>query len=82
MMQVIGYQIETTDGQVGKVEDFAISAERPQVECLVVHAGNWLDGRMVKLPAEEVKEIDWTDRVLRVRGTRAEIQHLPEYRPA
>jgi hypothetical protein len=82
MMQVIGYHVETADGEAGKVEDFAISAEQPEVDFLVVHTGNWLGGRMVKVPVRQVTEINWLDRVVRVRGARSEIENLPEYNSA
>jgi sporulation protein YlmC with PRC-barrel domain len=44
---LIGYSIEATDGEIGKVEDFYFDDETWTIRYLVVETGGWLSGRKV-----------------------------------
>jgi sporulation protein YlmC with PRC-barrel domain len=47
---LIGYSIEATDGEIGKVVDFYFDDETWTIRYMIVKTGNWLSGRKVLIP--------------------------------
>ncbi|GAA2437833.1 PRC-barrel domain containing protein [Streptomyces lavendulocolor] len=76
--QLVGYDVEATDGRIGKVDEHTVEAGSAH---LLVDTGPWILGRRVLLPAGTVTEIDLETFTVRVDRTRDEIKNAPEYRP-
>ncbi|MFF8288696.1 PRC-barrel domain-containing protein [Streptomyces sp. NPDC016309] len=77
--QLEGYEVEATDGSIGKVDRHSGAAGSA---CLVVDTGPWIFGRRVLLPAGTVTEIDLEEHIVRVDRTREQIDNAPGFDPA
>ncbi|MEU7477009.1 PRC-barrel domain containing protein [Lentzea sp. NPDC042327] len=73
---LIGYEVEATDGSIGKVHDD--NAEVPG-DCLLVDTGPWIFGHKVVLPVGTVRRVDHDERKVWVDRTRQQIKDAPEY---
>jgi len=81
--EVINYNINATDGNIGHVEDFLVDDESWVIRYLVVDTNNWLPGgRKVILALNWVKDILWPDSSVNVNLTKDEIKNSPEYDPS
>ncbi|MFF3324896.1 PRC-barrel domain containing protein [Streptomyces sp. NPDC002889] len=74
--QLVGYQVEATDGAIGKVDKHTEEVERSY---LVVDTGPWILGRRVLLPAGLVSRIDTDDETVHVSCTKAEVKDSPDF---
>ncbi|GAA3463638.1 PRC-barrel domain containing protein [Saccharothrix longispora] len=75
---LIGYDVEATDGGIGKVDED--NAEVP-ADCLMVDTGPWIFGRKVVLPVGTVRRVDHQERKVHVDRTKEQIRNAPEYDP-
>jgi hypothetical protein len=73
---VSGYDVEATDGSIGKVDEATYETGRSY---LVVDTGPWIFGKKVMLPAGVIREIDEDDEKVFVGRTKDEIKHAPGY---
>ena len=73
-----GYAIEATDGTIGSVDDFLFSDDSWIIRWAVVDTGNWLPGRRVLLPPNQLKLPDAESRSLSVALTRKQVEDSPE----
>jgi hypothetical protein len=71
-----GYEVEATDGGVGKVD----SATADTIgSYLIVDTGKWIFGRKVLLPAGVVERVDTDEQKVYVDRTQEEIKNAPEF---
>lgn len=77
--EVIGYDIEATDGTIGTVEDFLIDDEDWRVSYLLVDKRNWVGSGHVLIPVEAVDRIDWGVGLVRLTMTRDEAARSAGY---
>ncbi len=75
-VDVSGYDVEATDGSIGKVDEATYDTGRSY---LVVDTGPWIFGKKVMLPAGVVRDIDDSGKKVFVDRTKDEIKHAPEY---
>jgi sporulation protein YlmC with PRC-barrel domain len=75
--EIMGYEIEAADGSAGRIDDFMIDDRNWQVDALVVDTTPWLPGGKVLVSPRTIEEIDWHSKKIRVRTTRAAIEHGP-----
>jgi hypothetical protein len=75
---LVGYRIEATDGQIGKIDETS-----PLVgeQYLVVDTGPWVFGKKVLLPAGTVHRVDQLDQKVYVDRTKAQIKDSPQFDP-
>ena len=78
-VDVTGFEVEATDGEVGTVVEAAYELGS---SWLVVDTGPWIFGRKVLLPAGTVESVDTEARRLYVDRTRDEIKSAPEHDPS
>jgi hypothetical protein len=78
-VDLTGFEVEATDGQVGKIEDAAYELGS---SWLVVDTGPWIFGKKVLLPAGTVESIDPEARKVSVDRSREEIKSAPEHDPS
>jgi len=76
------YIVRATDGEIGHIADVLVDPERWSIPLLEISTRNWLPGRKVLLAPALVETIDWFERAVSFRRTRAEIQASPEYDPS
>lgn len=73
---VTGYDVEATDGHIGKVDE---ATNEPQSSCLVVDTGFWIFGKKRMIPAGVVQRIDPDEKKVFVGMTKDQIKDAPDY---
>jgi hypothetical protein len=71
-----GFHLHATDGEIGHVDDFLVDPSW-NVAYLVVDTSNWVGGKSVLVSPSAIVKIDVETQEIRVRLTRAEIEHSP-----
>lgn len=79
---VCGYTIQSSDGTMGRVEDFVIDAETWAIRYLVVDTTDWWPGKQVLVAIQWIDQVSWDLSKVFVDLTRAEVKHSPEFTPA
>ena len=79
--EVLGYQIDASDGEIGGVSDLIIDDESWVIRYVVVDTGNWLPGRKVLFSVNWSEDISWTKQQMRVDLTLEDIKSAPTYDP-
>lgn len=79
--EVSGYDIETTDGFKGHVEDLLLDDESWRVRYLVVDPRDWLPAKKVLLPLPAVSEIRWGPQQVSVNVAASELKEAPIWEP-
>lgn len=80
--EVTGYHVHATDGNIGHVENFLVDSESWGVRYLIVDTSNWWIGQHVLLSPYAVKEVDWSDRHIRLDLVRDQVKSSPPWNPA
>ena len=75
-LDLSGYHVEATDGQVGKVDE---ATHEVGSGAIVVDTGTWIFGKKVMLPVGVISRIDEDDRRIWVDLTKDEIKNAPEF---
>jgi uncharacterized protein YrrD len=76
---VIGYDIETTDGTIGHVEDFLFDDSDWSIRMMAVDTRNWWPGKHVLISPQRIDSVSWNDKKVVVKLTRDEVEKSPEY---
>ncbi|WP_330294740.1 PRC-barrel domain containing protein [Streptomyces sp. NBC_00503] len=71
-----GYEVEATDGAIGKVDKHSGEAGDAY---LVVDTGVWIFGKEVLLPASTVIRVDEAEETVYVGGAKEQIKNAPEF---
>jgi uncharacterized protein YrrD len=74
---MIGYAIRTTDGDLGKVDEFYFDDETWIIRYMVVETGNWLSGRKVLISPVAFGKPELESRMLSVNLTCAQVGSSP-----
>ena len=72
---VTGYDVEATDGHIGKVDE---ATNKPQSSCLVVDTGFWIFGKKRMIPAGVVQRIDPDEKKVFVGMSKDQIKGAPD----
>ena len=80
--EVRGYGIETTDGEIGHVEDFLFSDSSWAIRYLAVDTNNWWPGKNVLVAPDWIEHVDWEKRRVAVSVTRSQLKNAPQYERA
>jgi hypothetical protein len=80
-LDVKGYHIHATDGEIGHVDDFIIEDGSWSVRYLQIDTSNWIGGKTVLMATRWVSRIDPADGKIHVDVTRDRIENAPEYDP-
>jgi hypothetical protein len=75
-IDVVGFDVEAVDGQVGEVSEATYDVRRGRI---VVDTGLPIVGKKVILPAGAVERIDEEGKTIHVGLTKDEIKEAPEY---
>ncbi|MGA9211831.1 PRC-barrel domain-containing protein [Kaistella sp.] len=75
---LIGYRMEATDGEIGKVEEFYFEDTNWLIRYLIVETGNWLLNRKVLIIPQAIKQSDAKPGVFPVNLTKEQIKTSPD----
>jgi hypothetical protein len=75
-IDVTGFEVEATDGRIGKVDEATSEAGRG---LLVVDTGFWIFGKKRMLPAGLVTAIDPEARTVEICVTKEQVKDAPDY---
>ena len=73
---LVGYDVEATDGHIGKVDEATGEVGSSYV---VVDTGPWIFGSKVMLPAGTISRLDRNDRKVYVARSKDEIKNAPKF---
>jgi hypothetical protein len=73
---LVGYDVEATDGSIGKIDESTVVAGRQHI---VVDTGFWIFGKKRLIPAGTVKQIDHTNEKVFVSLTKEQIKDAPDF---
>ena len=77
--EVEGYHIQASDGEFGHVDDFLVDEADWTIRYLIVDTRNWLPGKKVLTPPENIDRITWDERKVYYDVTQEKIKNSPEY---
>jgi hypothetical protein len=75
---VTGYQIEATDGTIGRVTGFMVDDRSWEIRDLVVEAGHWYAGQRILISPSRVKRISYEESKVYVDLSKLDIQQTVE----
>jgi PRC-barrel domain len=73
---LVGYEVEATDGSIGKIDDTTLDAGSGT---FIVDTGPWIFGKKVMLPIGIVRSADHDEQKVFVNRTKDEIKNAPEF---
>jgi hypothetical protein len=73
---LVGYDVEATDGHIGKIDESSNDAGRSH---LVVDTGFWIFGKKRLIPAGVVRSIDDDDQKVYIGLTKDEVKSAPDF---
>jgi hypothetical protein len=76
-LQLKGYHIAATDGEIGKARDLFFDDALWTVRYLVVDTGTWLPGRRVLISPAALGRPDWKENAFPVNLTRKQVENSP-----
>ncbi len=79
-LELIGYRIHGTDGQVGHLEDLLVDDRDWTIRYLVVDPRNWLPSKKVLLQPASVEDFDWQHHDVHVALSREHIRQAPPWK--
>jgi hypothetical protein len=80
--EVIGYNIQTTDDEIGVVEDFILDDESWAIQYMVVNTRKWLPGKKVLIALAWINSIDWRKRNVKVLLSSEQVKNSPKFDPS
>jgi len=72
----LGYDVEATDGHIGKVDEATIQTDQSYV---IVDTGPWIFGKKRMIPAGVVRRIDDDAKTVYVGMTKEQIKAAPDF---
>lgn len=79
--EVIGYQIEARDGEIGHLDDFIVDDEGWFLRYAVVDTRDFLPGRKVLIAVPWIERVDWHGARVHIDLMRGRIENSPEFDP-
>lgn len=74
-----GYHIQTTDGEIGHVEDFVVDDQSWAIRYLIVDTRNWWPGKKVLISPEWIDRVSWGESKVIVNVPSEVIKQAPEF---
>jgi uncharacterized protein YrrD len=76
---VIGFDIQAIDGEVGHVLDFIIDDETWQIRYLIIDTGDWWPAKKVLISPKWIERVSWDESKIFVNLTCVSIQESPAF---
>jgi sporulation protein YlmC with PRC-barrel domain len=77
--ELVGYQIQCSDGAIGHVDDFIVDDEAWTIRYLVIDTSNWWFGKKVLVAPRWTDKIDWAERTVHLALPRETIKGSPAW---
>jgi uncharacterized protein YrrD len=74
---LIGNNLDATDGEIGTVEDFYFDDQTWTIRYLVVNTGSWLSGRKVLISPDALLKHSWESGIFPVGLSREQVRNSP-----
>lgn len=71
---VEGYDLEATDGAIGRVTDFLAEDEIWRITQLVVETGHWYAGKEILVPTDQARGVNYETSQVKLGLSRAQLQ--------
>jgi hypothetical protein len=78
IQEVIGYNIQSIDGEIGHVSSFLVDDKSWAIHELVIETGHWYSGKEILIPTGKVKRISYEEAKVFVGLSKADIQQTAE----
>jgi len=75
--QLQGNTLGASDGEIGQVKDFYFDDQKWAIRYVIVETGTWLTGRAVLISPHAFGHLHQTEKILRVKLTRKQIENSP-----
>jgi sporulation protein YlmC with PRC-barrel domain len=79
--EVVGYDIQGSDGAIGSVVDFVVDDETWRIQYLVIDTNHWWFGKRVLIAPGWASRISWAERKVYVDLSRQAIKNSPAWHP-
>ena len=76
---VSGYDLQTTDGELGQVTDFLVDDYVWMIRYLVGETGSWFSGKQIVMSPQHIERISYAEAKVFVNVTKETILQKPEY---
>jgi hypothetical protein len=73
---LVGYDVEATDGHIGKIDEASNDADRSHV---VVDTGFWIFGKKRLIPAGVITRVDPTNTTVYLSMTKDQVKDAPDW---
>ncbi|MBD3181559.1 PRC-barrel domain containing protein [Candidatus Poribacteria bacterium] len=77
--EVLGYHINSTDGEVGHVGDFIIDDSKWLIQYMVVDTRNILPGKEVLVSVNWIEKVSWAESKVYLDITEEELRGAPDF---
>jgi hypothetical protein len=78
---VVGYHIQATDGEIGKIAGYLVDEQNWAVRYVVVDTSRWWAGHQVLIAPDWISGVHWLDRTVSVDMSRESVKLAPPYNP-
>jgi uncharacterized protein YrrD len=79
---LIGFRMQATDGEIGKVEEFYFDDQSWFIRYLILKTGDWLSGREALISPEALIKGAWKTHSFPVNLTKEQISNSPDINTA
>ena len=76
MTDLVGYDVEATDGHIGKIDHATEDTDRNSV---VVDTGFWIFGKKRLIPAGVIQRVDGDDKKVFIAMTKDQVKSAPDF---
>jgi len=78
LRNLFGYEIQATDGKIGKVKDLYFDEEEWETRYLVIDTGPWILGKEVLLIPDALGQPNWVGESIPVKLTQKQVKESPD----
>lgn len=79
--EVVGYNIEAQDGEIGHLQGMLIDEETFAIRYLIISTSNWWLGHSVLIAPQWISEVSWPASKICVDMTQQQIKDAPLFDP-
>jgi hypothetical protein len=82
-LEVMGYHMNATDGEIGYLDDIIIEDNLTwKIHYIIIYIGNWLTGKKVIVSPNWIDNIHWENKLIDIDLTKEKVEESPEYNPS
>jgi sporulation protein YlmC with PRC-barrel domain len=81
VVEVTGYHVRATDGDIGHIENFIMDSDAWTIRYLIVATRNWWPGQHVLISPAAVQQIEWIGRHAQLNVSRDQVKASPPWDP-